>query len=403
MGNLTKRRIDALRPGNADQFLWDDAIPGFGVRAKPSGVRSFVLQYRNEDGRSRRLTLGRYGILTVETARKAAIEKLASVNRGEDPVAERARTRALPTIDELCDRYLTEHADVRNKPSTAKEVRRLVERHIKPALGRERVDRVTRADVARMHHEMRETPRQANFVLAVASKMFSLAELWGYRAEGSNPCRLVPRFGETKRERFLSETELSEIGKALSTSVTRGDTSLAVAGALRLLSLTGCRLGEVLSLRWEQVDLEAGTLALPDAKAGPRVHVIGTPACALLQGLPRTYGSPWVFNGRVAGRPLSAAALEHAWARIRKAANLPDVRIHDLRHTVGTYAGQTGANAFLVRDKLGHKTLTMTGRYVNRDASPLRILSDQVEARIANAMAGNIDIGATQTGSKSAA
>lgn len=106
MGNLTQRTIEARRRGDADQFLWDDASPGFGVRVKPSGVRSFVLQYRNGDGRSRRLTLSRCGVLTVETARKAAIEKLASVIRGKDPVAERARTRAVPTIDALCDRYL---------------------------------------------------------------------------------------------------------------------------------------------------------------------------------------------------------------------------------------------------------------------------------------------------------
>jgi len=207
-----------------------------------------------------------------------------------------------------------------------------------------------------------------------------------------------------------------------------------VIAAIRLLALSGCRMGEVLALQWAHVDFQTGALALPDGKTGARIHTVGAPALSLLAALPRSEGSPWVIQGGTIGKPLRGDTLEGAWARIRKRAtvllwrdspdssvsglverlindlkrepsfdecenaaeeagiSLPggmvDVHLHDLRHTVGTYAGQAGANAFLVRDKLGHKTLAMTGRYVNRDADPLRALNDVIENRISAAMKG---------------
>lgn len=145
-------------------------------------------------------------------------------------------------------------------------------------------------------------------------------------------------------------------------------------------------MGDILSLCWEHVDFEKGCLRLPDTKTGAQEVTLGAIALALLDSMERT--SEYVVHGTKTDKPLSVSTLEGAWHRIRQRANIPDVRIHDLRHTVGTYAGQAGANAFLVRDKLGHKTLAMTGRYVERDAGPLRVLSDKVESRIAAAMNG---------------
>ncbi|TWB16917.1 phage integrase family protein [Nitrospirillum amazonense] len=158
-----------------------------------------------------------------------------------------------------------------------------------------------------------------------------------------------------------------------------------VLNAVRLLLLTGCRVGELLALRWADIDLEAGALYIRDAKAGARAHPIGAVAAAFLAEMDHT--SPWLLLGiKDTKKPLAANTLGHAWSRIRARAELQDVRLHDLRHTVGTYAGQAGANAFLVRDKLGHKTLAMTGRYVSKDANPLRELSNKVEGRIMAAL-----------------
>lgn len=434
MPSITKRSIDAIAPTGVEQFIWDTELRGFALRVMPSGVRTYMVQYRNRYGVSRRLALGRHGVITPEQARKRAREILAEVTRGEDPAAARKKARNAVNVAELCDRYLKEHVTIFNRLRSAREYRRLVERHIKPTLGVMKAEAVRREDIMRFHYALRRTPRQANQALAVLSKMFNLAEAWGLRSQDTNPCRHVKRYPENKRERFLSDAELKAVGQVLAASEADGSQMSGVIAAIRLLALTGCRAGEILSLRWEDVDLEAGALSLPRAKAGARVHTIGAQAVALLAGLPRVPGNPWVIHSKKPMQPLRIDTLDGAWARIRARATLinwcegdlnvaglvtrlarelnreptidecklaskeagiklpvglMDARIHDLRHTVGTYAGQTGANAFNIRDLLGHKTLTMTGRYVNRDTNPLRELSNAVGSRIAAAMKGS--------------
>ncbi|MCH7931495.1 MAG: tyrosine-type recombinase/integrase, partial [Proteobacteria bacterium] len=331
---LTKQRVESIEPGARDVFAWDDRLAGFGVRVKPSGTRSYVIQYRNSQGRSRRMTVGRHGVLTPDEARTRAKKLLAKVTDGNDPAGDRATYRKAPTVAELCDRYLTEHVAEHNKPSTEKEFRRLVEKRIKPALGHLKAVDVTRQDVITLHLAMRSTPRQANHTVAVLSKLFNLAELWGVRPDGSNPCRHVKRYAETMRERFLSDRELSRLGEALAEAEASTSERPGVIAAIRLLALSGCRLGEILGLRWEDVDLETGALCIRDAKAGDRVQTIGGPALALLDTLPRA--GEWVVFSTSPKRPIPVSTIENAWARLRVQAGLADVRLHDLRHTVAT-------------------------------------------------------------------
>ncbi len=322
------------------------------------------------------------GALTPDQARSEARQLLASVGRGDDPSAGRKAERLAPTTSDLLDRYLSEHVRIHNRPTTIEEVERLVRRHIRPPLGHMKASAVSRSDIMKLHASMKDTPRQANFVLSVLSKIFNLSEAWEIRPDGTNPCRHVQRYKENKRERFLSDSELGSIHQVMRAMEEEQAVPSVVLNAIRLLALTGCRLGEIRRLRWEDVDFENGCLSIPDSKTGPRLHGIGAHSLALLATLPRTEGSPWVFCGTDPTAALRKERLEKAWQKIRAAAGIEDIRLHDLRHTVGTYAGQTGANSFLVRDKLGHKTTAMTDRYVNRDASPLRKLSDQVENRI---------------------
>ncbi|MGJ0391163.1 MAG: tyrosine-type recombinase/integrase [Methylocystis sp.] len=406
MPKITKRLIDGLGEIAGRQIIWDSEIRGFGLLALPSGVRSFIVQYRNETGRQRRLTLGRYGVITADEARKAARDALSTVAKGADPAEQRQAQRSAPLVSDLLDRYLSHHVAVHNSARMAESARLSIEKHIVPRLGSLRVVSVTRQDVLKLHRAMEATPRQANLTLAVLSKAFSLAELWGLRPDGSNPCRKVPRYPENARERFFSNEELSRLGAALREAESPGlpwheregakakhrakeenrvtPVSPRALAAIRLLLFTGARLSEILELRWEHVDFEGGTIALPDRKGGARrAHPVSSIALTLLADLPQEEGSPWVLPAPLdATKSLSKSVVENAWQRVRFRAAVPDVRLHDLRHTVGTFASQAGVNAFHVRDLLRHSNIAVTARYANRDSDPIRAVSEDVGARI---------------------
>lgn len=386
MPKLSQAVLARVKPAARDVFLWDSAMPGFGFRLKPSGAGSFVIQYRNSGGRSRRYRIGRYGVMTAEEARIEARGLLSAIDKGADPASGRTDKRGAPTVADLAERYFREHAEPHKRPSSVASDKRLNKAHIEPRLGRHKVADVTRADVAKMHHALRETPYQANRALALLSKMLHLSEAWGLRPDGSNPCRHVKRYREDKRERFLSGEELKRIGTALADAERTESVPAGIIATVRLLALTGCRLGEILALRWNDVDLKAGLLRLPDSKTGAKTVPLGAPARALLDGLPDK--GEYVVHGADPKKPLSVSALEKAWARLRVKAETPDARLHDFRHTVGTYGGAAGFNAFIIRDLLGHKTLAMTGRYVEKDADPLKRAADTVANRIAAAMEG---------------
>ena len=390
MPKLTKRIVDATRPAAKDLWLWDSEVRGFGLRVKPSGVKSYLVQYRNTHGATRRLTIGKHGVVTPNEARRRARQLLGDVERGADPSAERKAARVAPDMSAMIDKYLDEHVSVHNKPATATEFRRICDVVIRPAFGQKKVADISYEDIKRLHRNLSGTPRQANIVVAILSKMFNLAEAWVARPDGSNPCRHVKRYAENKRERFLSEAELGRVGETLRTMEIEQRLSPIVINAIKLLALTGCRLGEVLALRWKNVDFERGVLVLPDTKTGKREHAVGALALAFLGNLERVAGlTLGVLRNRSAASIAERAHGKRAWQKVHKAAGVEDVRLHDLRHIIGTYAGQTGANAFLVRDKMGHKTVAMTGRYANRYDNPLRELSDVVEDRIAAALEGN--------------
>jgi integrase len=217
--------------------------------------------------------------------------------------------------------------------------------------------------------------------------MMMLAEKWGERSINSNPCLHVDRFDETERSHVLSVAQLKELGETLTEAEAAPDAPSAAIEAIRFLALSGCRVGEVLGLTWDCVDLEAGTIDLTDAKAGPRLVALGAPACAILARLKYKTEKGSVFQ-IARGKPLAYHRLSRAWLGIRKAAGLGDTRIHDLRHGYGTAAGGLGLNAFIIRDLLGHKTLAMTGKYVAADVNPLREAADRVSGQIAGAMEG---------------
>lgn len=378
MPKLSKRVIDSAEPQAKDYFLWDETLPGFGLRVMPSGFKGFVVQYR-AGGRTRRLGLGRVGTLTAEQAKVQARDVLARVAQGENPAEELRLYRRSPTVIELGERFLAVHVAKRCKPSTQAEYRRSVELFIKPALGSFKVADVTRADIAELHNAHSAIPYQANRTLGVLSKMFNLAEVWGLRADGSNPCRHVPKYAESKRERFLSAEERQRLGDVLEEFDQSGEVWMKPAIAcIRLLLLTGCRLGEIQTLKWDYV--RNGAIFLPDSKTGARRIVLTPAAREVLDAIPRVEGNPNVIVGKKPGAPL--ADMQNPWQRIRAKAGLADVRLHDLRHSFASDAAGLGFSLPMIGKLLGHSTPQSTARYAHLADDPLTAAAEKVALAI---------------------
>ena len=314
---LTKRTVEALKASGADAVYWDGELTGFGVRVRKSGRKNYVLQTRVR-GKLRWFTIGQHGRITAVEARAAALEILAQTKKGIDPREADTKRKAEPVMAELGRRFLKEYVPVHCKPSTQAGYRRSVELFIDPALGEMRVSEVERKDIARLHHELRDKPYQANRALGVLSKMFALAEVWDLRPNGSNPCRHVKRYKENKRERFLSPEETERLGEVLREAELEMPSAVA---AFRLLLLTGCRLSEIQFLRWEYVRDDC--IELRDAKTGGRVVPLGPEARAVLVNIAREEDNPWVIAGKLPGSHLTD--LQKPWRRIRARAGLEDV------------------------------------------------------------------------------
>lgn len=381
MSSITKRTVDALKPQARDYFVWDDELSGFGVRVLPSAKMAYVIQYR-AGGRTRRNAFSHVGKMTPDEARKHARELLVEVDKGKDPVAEIVAQRRSPNVSALCDRFLTEHVASRCKPSTLAEYRRSVELFIKPRLGTFKVGDVKRADIADLHRGLGRIPYQANRTLGVLSKMFNLAEVWGLRPDGSNPCRHVRKYPEKKRERYLTNEELSRLGNVLEEAEREQSEPMPVVAAIRLLMLTGARLGEIQTLKWDYV--RDGYLALPDSKTGAKRIELTKPATAVLSRIKRIPGNPFVIVGTVPGQHWTD--LQRPWRRIRKKANLPDLRIHDLRHTFASVAVSAGESLPMIGKLLGHNHVQTTARYAHLAPSPVTDTAGRVANKIAAAM-----------------
>lgn len=390
MPKLTKRTVDSLYPKAKDYFVWDTQIAGFGIRIMPSGAKTYQAQYR-KGGRTRRVSVGRHGKITVDEARKLAKEVMGQVAKGENPAEDISQHRKAPTIAALCERFFQSHVLERCKPSTQKEYRRAIDLFINPALGRFKVVDVERKDIAELHHKFRNKPYQANRTLGVLSKMFNLAEIWGLRPDGSNPCRHVPKYREVKRQRYLSNAELQRLGHTLSEVESEGSETPFIVAAFRLLILTGCRLGEIQTLKWDYITPDG--MELPDTKTGARRIPLPAAARAVLSALPQMPNNPYVIAGKVEGK--HATDLQHPWRRIRDRAGLSNVRIHDLRHTYASNAVSSGMPIQMVGRLLGHTQIQTTMRYAHLADDPVRQAAEENAARLNDVlgMASNGEVG----------
>lgn len=374
MPRLTKTSVDALRCLTGGPiYLWDHGLAGFGVKALPTGGKKYVVKYRSGGGGraapQRWLTLGSHGQLTVSQARDLAQQALAAVARGEDPQREKFNLRRAPILNDLWHRF-TEEVLPSKKDATQRDYRAHWERFVGPRLGKLLVSDVSRGDVGALHKKLKETPYLANRTLALCSRLLTLAEVWEWRAQGTNPCRYIPRYGEKSRTRYLSGAEITKLGSALRSLTVAGSLGNSSACAIRLLLLTGARLNEVLTAKWAWVDWERCVLALPDSKTGEKSIYLSDAALAVLreQQIICDGSSDYIFASAKSGKHL--VNLRKPWIRVCEEAEIKGVRLHDLRHTAASVAVGQGASLALIGRLLGHCQAQTTLRYAHVDIDP---------------------------------
>jgi integrase len=345
-------------------------VPGFGVRITAGGSRVFILNYRSKAGRSGRLKLGAFPALSVEAARAIAKERYAEIVKGADPAKHDRDKRAADNVNSLLDQFIAAHVS-RKRPATAKEYVAIVDKYIRPALGTAKVSEVQHLDVDRLHRKISaHAPYRANRMLAVLSKVFNLAIKWNLRAD--NPSRFVERNPEQPRERYLQGNELSRLRRALD----KHDNQ-ATANVVRLLLLTGARLGETLTARWDAFDLRGGVWVKPSAhtkqRRAHRVPLNGE-AVRLLRAMKAEAHEATLFPG------VDKDVMERHWRRICAAAGLEDIRLHDMRHSYASFLASAGESLPVIGALLGHTQAQTTARYSHLLDDPLRRATEHAGA-----------------------
>jgi integrase len=402
MPKLSKRVVDAIRPNSdgKDVFLWDSgdgALKGFGVRMKPSGAGAYIVQYRTAEGRTRRLALGKVGTLTPDEARILARDKLVAATKGADPSAERHAARASMTVAELCDLYLAEAAS-RIKASTLAMDRSRIDRHVRPLLGRRTVRSLAPEDIEKMQLDIAggKTARKRNgrggvtaggkgVAARTVGMLGTILELARRRRLiSANPARGVDKLPEGKQRRFLSLDEIGLLGAVMRDAGGEGIETRVGLDTIRFLLLTGLRRMEALALPWEWVDTRSRCIRFEDTKTGAQLRPIGSVAILLLDALPRSGASRFVFpaargEGHFVGLP-------RVLARTCRRASLSGVTVHVLRHTFAEAAAEMGFSELTIAGLLGHSVPGVTARYAHIPDRALLAAADQVSARIAAAL-----------------
>jgi integrase len=392
---LSKKLVESHQlPASGVVFLWDAELRGFGISLQHTGVRSYVVRYRVRGShRDRRMVIGRHGPLTLQQARQEAMRVLGEVAQGKDPAGERQSQAGAMDLKTLGEIYLVEYAKRRHKDE-GREARRKLERDVYPSLGRARVEHVSLTDVERYHRRMtaEQGPIQANRTLALLSGLFKFAERRGYRPQGTNPCRYVPKNPETSRERFLTDEEIKAYLAGLDRTERSKPRAALTCNALRLLLYTGARKSEVLSLRWEHVDFQRAIAFLPDSKTGKRPLLLPEPALRILRRIKgMSLNSEWVFasNSSVGHR----LEIRKTHIDACQLAGIRDLRVHDLRHSFASVAVAGGHGLPAIGKALGHRRAVTTERYSHLAENPVRHAVESTAAHIDGLAGGERDDG----------
>lgn len=380
MPKITKRLVEAIEPEDKDVIVRDSELKGFLCKITPKGKRVYLLYYRTKDGRERKPAIGVHGNITCDQARKMAIHWLSEVARGNDPSLHKKLDKLDITIAELAERYLTEYALIYKKPLSIKRDKVLLKYHIIPSMGKVKIKSLTVKDLSNLHGKMKSLAISANRCIALLSKMLNLAEVWGLRPDAGALCKHIKKYPENKRDRFLSMVEIERLLEVLKgAEINRSELPSSIT-AIKLLLLTGCRLSEILTLKWEYIDIEHHRINFPDSKTGKKTIYISPYVIEVLGSIKQHKNNPYVIYDLKQGSHLTN--LQTAWSRIRKKAKLDDVRLHDLRHSFASIGAASGLSLPIIGALLGHNHVQTTARYAHLIGDPLREAANLIGEKI---------------------
>lgn len=407
---LTNRLVDGLQPGTKVYIAYDNTLAGFGCRVTPTGSKSWIVEFRKRRRRcsKERMTIGRVGLISAEQAREKAHNILARVRLGEDVVARFESDRETKSIRELVEVFLAREVKPLRKSTTYVLYKGYAENHVVPAIGTKLATELTYRDTSQLHRKIGQSaPTTANRVISFLSGLYSWAAKSGEVPQNFNPTKGVESFKERPREYFLNVSELERLEHSLTLAETDGLPwpideskpkakhapkienrreifSIYATNAIRLLLHTGCRLREILHLRWTEVDFERKILKLPDSKTGKKTVYLSDEALAIIQSLPRT--SSFVIAGNNPSQPRKD--LKRPWSAITRHAELGGVRIHDLRHTFASHALSQGVPIPVIGKLLGHRNIDTTMRYAHLSSAPLHRAARETGSALAAALSG---------------
>ena len=390
---ITKRLVDSLKPEAKDIFVWDSDLTGFGCKVTPAGRKVYLVQYRSKKqhwkSAPKRLTLGKHGHLTADSARGLAKDALLAVKAGEDPSTVLQGMQRDRTVNALLDRFLDEYLPSKKKPPRPKTVsyyKSLLKCHVRPAFGNKAVNEVTRGDVESLHISLRDRPYMANRVVTVFGQACKYAEVLGWRGQGSNPTTHIERYRElrrgAKKEVMLTAEQMRDLLDAIDQEEGENRADPVACAAIRVAFWTGWRISEVLSLEWENVDLESGSAKLVVTKtADEEFRQLPSEVVGILQAQERVADCPYVFPGRYGSGHLTT--VKGPWLAIRKRAGLHKMvglgalRLHDLRHNVVSWDVSRGVPLEIAGKNIGHQSRESTEVYAHFAPDALKRAADE--------------------------
>jgi len=385
---LTKRLIDELATGAEDKVIWDTQVSGFGIKASPSGRKTFILKYRDPSNRQRKPTIGRYGDITLQQARTVAQSMKADLAAGRDPKAEERRLKASISLNEFAEQFFANNK-VSKKQSTLAYERLIYDKHVRPTLGKMKLNTIERRDIRNWVTRRQNIGGGVGRVFSLVKAILNYAVNQEIVPNGQNPCSGIKLPPATERNRFLSTEELRRLMRVLDEGEADQTVQKYMAALIKLAPLTGARKNELLSAKWSYVDFEAHLIRLPDSKTGERNLFLADDAIDILKAMPRLNSSEYLFPGSTHGTHLKDP--RKSFRRVLERAKIDNFRFHDLRHTHASWGVQNDITMPLLGKTLGHKSSRTTERYAHLDNRPGLRAANLISDAMSKAVAAGLD------------